>query len=147
MHSIIFTKNQTQDCGDKNACYGLVSTCFKKHLIESISYDTNIYILWLAYIRSFWCSLNQFHDTNIYILWLAYIHSFWCSLLKYVGLQGPKNGESLLTFQYYSNLFHVPLDLDSYSIYTVLCISIFNPLSRNVLQCALLIFFNLSNAR
>ena len=65
------------------------------HLIEeSISYDTNIYILWC-------------------------IHSFWCSLSKYVGLQGPKNGESLLTFQYYSNLFHVALDLDSYSIYTV----------------------------
>jgi hypothetical protein len=45
-----------------------------------------------------------------------HIHSFWCSLLKYVGLQGPQNGKSLLTFQYYSNLFHVPLDLDSYSI-------------------------------
>ena len=59
------------------------------------------------------------YDTYIYILLLAYIHSFWCSLLKYVGLQGPKNGESLLTFQYYSNLFHVPLDLDSNSIYTV----------------------------
>ena len=94
MHSIILPRTKDKTVETRTLVMAL-SPLVLIHLIEeSISYDTNIYILWC-------------------------IHSFWCSLLKYVGLQGPKNGESLLTFQYYSNLFHVALDLDSYSIYTV----------------------------
>jgi hypothetical protein len=66
VHSIIFTKNQTQDCGDKNACYGLVSTYFN-------TFNWRINFIWYKYLHL--------------IFGIHCIHSFWCSLLlKYVGL-------------------------------------------------------------